>query len=93
MSDLVIVQTQDHTGRTILSWYEDTTEAERHRPLAWVGSGQLHIDEEAPHEVRRSATDLFWGELLRDPFQDLSYKVTHTRDGDGYVVPVGRAVA
>lgn len=88
MSALVVVQSRDRTGRTILSWFDDVHEAERARPIAWVGAGQLHVDDETPPEVSRRAINLFRDELTRDPFQDLRYLTTHVRDGDGYVHPV-----
>jgi hypothetical protein len=92
VSDLVIVQSRDRNGRTILTWYPDMHEAERCRPIAWVGSGQLHVEEEAPVAVARRAVNLFRDELTRDPFQDLRYLVTHVKDADGNFEPVKRGI-
>lgn len=89
MSDIVVVQSRDRTGRTIITWYPDTHEAERARPIAWVGAGQLHIEAEAPTDVARRATNLFRDELCRDPFQDLGYLCTHRQvEAFGPVEPV-----
>jgi len=84
----VVIQSRDRTDRTIVSWFDDTHEAERHRPIAWVGAGQLHVEAEAPTEVARRAVNLFRDELTQDPWQDLTHLCTHSRDGDGYVVPL-----
>jgi hypothetical protein len=73
----VVVQRRDPTGRTILSWYEDEHEAERGRPWAWVGAGELHVDEETPADISRRAIGLFRCELVQDPFQDLTWLTTH----------------
>lgn len=89
--DFVVVQTRDRTGRTIVSWYPDVHEAERCRPIAWVGGGQLHVEEEAPVDVTRRAVNLFRDELTRDPRADLSHVVTHAKDSDGYVHPIAKA--
>lgn len=86
---LVVTQTRDRTGRTIVWWFEDLHEAERNRPLAWVGAGQLHVDDETPVEVARRAINLFRDELLTDPFQDLAYLVTHRQvEPGGPIEPV-----
>lgn len=89
MSDLCVIQTRDRNQRTIVSWYEDVHEAERGRPIAYVGASGLWVDPEADYaDVGRRATNLYNGELLRDPWQDLSYMVTHTVDSDGVIEPV-----
>lgn len=90
--DCVVIQTRDRTGRTKLTWYADVHEAERGNPIASVGAGGLWIDPEAPTDVGRRAINLYRDELTRDPWQDLTYLVTHTVDGDGYLHPV-KAVA
>ena len=93
MTELVVVQSRDRTNRTIITWYPDMHEAERARPIAWVGAGQLHVEAEAPVEVARRAVNLFRDELTHDPFQDLTYLCTHSRDMDGYVLPLNGVVA
>lgn len=84
----VVIQTRDRNGRTIVTWYEDMHEAERGRPMAWVGGGSVFVDEGADRDIGRSATNLFRDELLNDPWADLSHMVTHTRDSDGHLHPV-----
>lgn len=95
MSDeTVVIQSRDRTNRTVITWYADTYEAERENPLARVGAGGVWVDDETDYiPIGRRATNLYRGELLQDPWQDLSWLCTHTRDGDGYVRPILREVA
>lgn len=90
----VVIQTRDRNGRTIVTWYEDMHEADRARPIAFVGASGLWVDPEADYsEIGRRATNLYNCELLRDPWQDLSHMVTHTRDSDGYLHAVKAVTA
>jgi len=75
---LVYVQAQDRTGRTILSVYNDTEDAERGYVLAYAGpSYGVYVDPQCPPDVAEQIKRLSENELVQDPWQDLSWRATH----------------
>lgn len=87
-SPLVCVQTRDRTGRTILSVYNDTADSERGYALAYAGPGHaVYVDPQTPPDVASKIKRLSENELVRDPWQDLSWLTTH-RVVDGALVAV-----
>ena len=64
---LVYVQTQDRTGRTILSVYNDTEDAERGYVLAYAGpSYGVYVDPQCPPDVAEQIKRLSENELVQD---------------------------
>lgn len=75
---LVYIQTRDHTDRTILSVYNDVQDAERGHVLASAGpSHAVYVAAETPHDVAEQLKRLSGHELVTDPWQDLTWLVTH----------------
>lgn len=91
-SPLVYIQSKDRTGRTKLSVYNDTVDAERGYVLAYAGpSHGVYVDPDTPHDVADQMKRLSSNELVKDPWQDLGWLVTH-RMVDGVPEPIaGRA--
>jgi hypothetical protein len=88
---VVFIQSRDHTGRTIISVYNDEHDAERGYLLGSAGpSFAVHVEPECDVEAAAQLKRLSCNELVQDPWQDLSWLTTHVRDGDGYVVPIKR---
>jgi hypothetical protein len=93
VTDPVIIQTRDRAGRTIISVYDDVHEAERQNPIAWAGPSQgVFVAPECDPVIGGQIKRLSENELVHDPWQDLSWLCTHTRDGDGYITPITRTL-
>jgi hypothetical protein len=77
MTEPVVIQSRDRTGRTIITWYVDEGAACAGDELAQVSPGSLHIGVEAPADVAEKAIGLYRNELVLDPWADLSWLTTH----------------
>jgi hypothetical protein len=80
---LVIVQSRDPNGHTVLSWYESEGGAYQDDYIAEVSSLALLTTRHTPPDVRLLAYGLFGNELLRDSKADLSFLTTHHQTEPG----------
>lgn len=83
MTEHVVIQSRDATGRTILAWYLDLHEAEHGRPIATAGPAHAHVvDVETPPHIADDVERVIIL-LTQDPFQDLTHVTTHHQSEPG----------
>lgn len=77
MTEYVVLQFRDRTGRTVIRWYPDLHEADRGRPIATAGPAHARVVEvdTPPHIVDEVEKVCIL--LTQDPFQDLTHATTH----------------